>query len=165
MRALCLASLFKWCVSTTIFFPACEVVNRLSESHRLQLNLYFHWFYRILCSQTDQAYVTDADGLYMHNTFFYCLWCVRSWSGCRNLICYSCTCLFVDLIGLSVPREITLLWQMLMDFLFVFLICSTGEMLMIECGRTDRNRCLAAWTQGQGLKSKSPRLYLHLYFY
>ena len=149
MRALCLASLFKWCVSTTIFFPACEVVNRLSESHRLQLNLYFHWFYRILCSQTDQAYVTDADGLYMHNTFFYCLWCVRSWSGCRNLICYSCTCLFVDLIGLSVPREITLLWQMLMNFLFVFYLYYWwyGTIVVLawhvqtKPGFSDRNVC------------------------
>ena len=149
MRALCLASLFKWCVSTTIFFPACEVVNRLSESHLLQLNLYFHWFYRILCSQTDQAYVTDADGLYMHNTFFYCLWCVRSWSGCRNLICYSCTCLFVDLIGLSVPREITLLWQMLMNFLFVFYLYYWwyGTIVVLawhvqtKPGFSDRNVC------------------------
>ena len=149
MRALCLASLFKWCVSTTIFFPACEVVNRLSESHRLQLNLYFRWFYRILCSQTDQAYVTDADGLYMHNTFFYCLWCVRSWSGCRNLICYSCTCLFVDLIGLSVPREITLLWQMLMNFLFVFYLYYWwyGTIVVLawhvqtKPGFSDRNVC------------------------
>ena len=73
----------------------------------------------ILCPRADRAYATDADRLYMHNTFF-SFWRVRSWSGCRKLICNSCTCLFVDLIGLSVPREITLLWQMLMNFLFVF---------------------------------------------
>ena len=82
-------------------------------------------------------------------THFFCLWCVRSWSGCRNLICYSCTCLFVDLIGLSVPREITLLWQMLMNFLFVFYLYYWwyGTIVVLawhvqtKPGFSDRNVC------------------------
>ena len=130
MRALCLASLFKWCVSTTIFFPACEVVNRLSESHRLQLNLYFHWFYRILCSQTDQAYVTDADGLYMHNTFFF----VCDVSGHEVAVgSSSVTAALVYLLiwsDLVFPERSRFCDRCWWTF-YLFFICITGDMVLL----------------------------------
>ena len=165
MRSFCLASLVT-CSVWTILFLRCvgghkQAVRISSIAAWSCISIDSAW---ILCPRPDRVYATEAARPYMHNTFF-TFWRDRSWSGCRKLICNSCTCSFAALIGLSVPREITLLWQMLMIFLFFFLICSTGEMLMVECGRMDRSRCLAAWTESQGLKLKSPRLYLHLYFF
>ena len=127
MRSFCLASLVK-CSVWTILFLRCvgghkQAVRISSIAAWSCISIDSAW---ILCPRPDRVYATDAARPYMHNTFF-TFWRVRSWSGCRKLICNSCTCLFVALIGLSVPREITLLWQMLMNnwgvfFSFVVLV-------------------------------------------
>ena len=147
------------------FCVALEVINRLSESHRLQLEVVFPLillgfsvhgrieFMRLrLLGRTCTTHflLFDVSG---HGV------AVGSSSVTAALVYLL---IWSDLVFPERSRFSDRCWW---TFYLFFLICSTGEMLMIECGRTDRNRCLAAWTQGQGLKSKSPRLYLHLSFY
>ena len=122
MSVLCLVFLFNWCVSTTIFFFFPGVSGR-EQAVRIS-SLAAELVFSLILSDsvfTDGSSLSDWCWWSLHaEHIFYCLWCVMSRSGCRNLICNSCACLFVDLIGLSAPREITLLWQMLLNVLFLF---------------------------------------------
>ena len=128
------------------FFPACQVVNKLSESHRLQLNWYFHWFYRILCAQTDQAYLIDADGLYMHNTFF--------------IVCdVSCHEVAVGISSVTAALVYLLIWSDLVLpersrfcdrccwMFYFFFICITGDMVLFWSWHGMFRPNLVFWSQ------------------